>query len=218
MTEKTQRPRYSPEVRERAVRMVAEHVREYASQWACIVSIAAQVGCSAQALHNWVSQAERDSSARAGPTSEVLQRIKALERENRELRRANEILRKASAYFAQAEQGRRVIGARLVMIERRRREPDMARILEPPEIGPMRRAEHAVAVLPKRRPGRRGERDDAPAGTSDSSSKHQRLRIAIPAKTEANWASVQESRAKPLILRNGALRLRLNAPTPVGRF
>ena len=107
MTEKTQRPRYSPEVRERAVRMVAEHVREYASQWACIVSIAAKVGCSAQALHNWVVQAERDSGARAGPTSEDLQRIKALERENRELRQANEILRKASAYFAQAELDRR---------------------------------------------------------------------------------------------------------------
>jgi transposase len=87
--------------------MVAEHVREYASQWACIVSIAAKVGCSAQALHNWVAQAERDSGMRAGPTSEDLQRIKALERENRELRQANEILRKASAYFAQAELDRR---------------------------------------------------------------------------------------------------------------
>jgi transposase-like protein len=87
--------------------MVMEHGREHASQWACIVSIAAKIGCSAQTLHNWVAQAERDSGARAGPTSEDLQRIKALERENRELRQANEILRKASAYFAQAELDRR---------------------------------------------------------------------------------------------------------------
>ena len=107
MTEKTQRPRYSPEVRERAVRMVMEHGREHSSQWAAIVSIAGKIGCSAQTLHNWVSQAERDSGMRAGPTSEDLQRIKALERENRELRQANEILRKASAYFAQAELDRR---------------------------------------------------------------------------------------------------------------
>jgi len=107
MTEKTQRPRYSPEVRERAVRMVMEHGREHASQWACIVSIAGKIGCSAQTLHNWVAQAERDSGARAGPTSDDLQRIKTLERENRELRQANEILRKASAYFAQAELDRR---------------------------------------------------------------------------------------------------------------
>lgn len=97
MTEKRQRPRYSPEVRERAVRMVKDHAREHASQWACIASIAAKIGCSAQMLHNWVAQAERDSGVRAGPTSDDLQRIKALERENRELRQANEILRKASA-------------------------------------------------------------------------------------------------------------------------
>ncbi len=107
MMEKTQRPRYSPEVRERAVRMVMEHGREHSSQWAAIVSIAGKIGCSAQTLHNWVSQAERDSGMRVGPTSEDLQRIKALERENRELRQANEILRKASAYFAQAELDRR---------------------------------------------------------------------------------------------------------------
>ena len=107
MTDRKQRPNYSPEVRERAVRMVAEHGREHASQWAAIVSIAGKIGCSAQTLHNWMAQGERDSGFRAGPTSEDLQRIKALERENRELRQANEILRKASAYFAQAELDRR---------------------------------------------------------------------------------------------------------------
>ena len=99
--------KYSPEVRERAVRMVMEHGAEHASQWAAIVSIAAKIGCSAQTLHNWVTQAERDRGARAGLSTDERERIKALERENRELRQANEILRKASAYFAQAELDRR---------------------------------------------------------------------------------------------------------------
>ena len=103
MTYKTQRVRYSPEVRERAVQMVKEHGREHASQWAAIVSIAAKIGCVPQTLHNWIAKAERDSDKRAGPAPGERERIKALERENRELRQANEILRKASAYFAQAE-------------------------------------------------------------------------------------------------------------------
>ena len=98
MTDKKQRPNYSPEVRERAVRMVAEHGREHASLWAAIVSIAGKIGCTPQTLHNWVAQAERDSGKRAGPSTEERERIKALERENRELSQANEILRKASAY------------------------------------------------------------------------------------------------------------------------
>lgn len=103
MTDKTHGRRYSPEVRERAVRMVVEHGAEHASQWAAIVSIAGKIGCAPQTLHTWVTLAERDSGKRAGPTSDEQDRIKALERENRELRQANEILRKASAYFAQAE-------------------------------------------------------------------------------------------------------------------
>ena len=101
MTERTRQGRYSPEVRERAVRMVDQQRHEHGSQWAAIVSISGKIGCSAQTLHNWVTQAERDAGKRAGPTSEERDRIKALERENRELRQANEILRKASAYFAQ---------------------------------------------------------------------------------------------------------------------
>ena len=106
MTSKTTN-RYSPEVRARAVRMVIEHGAEHASQWAAIVSIAAKIGCSAQTLHNWVVQDERDRGARAGLSTDERERMKALERENRELRQANEILRKASAYFAQAELDRR---------------------------------------------------------------------------------------------------------------
>jgi len=99
--------RYSPEVRERAVRMVFEHQREYPSQWQAVVSIAAKIGCTAETLRRWVRRAEVDSGRRAGVTSDEGARIKELERENRELRRANEILRKASAYFAQAELDRR---------------------------------------------------------------------------------------------------------------
>ena len=99
--------RYSPEVRERAVRMVFEHEHDYPSQWTTIKSIAEKIGCTAETLRSWVRQAERDQGRRAGTTTDERARIKELERENRELRRANEILRKASAYFAQAELDRR---------------------------------------------------------------------------------------------------------------
>ncbi|AWN41553.1 IS3 family transposase [Methylobacterium durans] len=92
-------PPFSPEVRERAVRLVREHESEHGSQWAAIQSIAAKIGCSGETLRNWVRQAERDGGVRAGPTTDERERIKALEQENRELRQANEILRKASAYF-----------------------------------------------------------------------------------------------------------------------
>ena len=100
--------RYSPEVRERAVRLVFEHEHDYPSQWAAIRSIAEKMGCTAETLRKWVRRAERDQGRRAGTTTDERARIKELERENRELRRANEILRKASAYFAQAELGRRL--------------------------------------------------------------------------------------------------------------
>jgi transposase len=99
--------RYSPEVRERAVRMVFEHERDHTSQWAAIRSISQKIGCTAETLRKWVRRSERDHGRRVGATSDERTRMKELERENRELRRANEILRKASAYFAQAELDRR---------------------------------------------------------------------------------------------------------------
>jgi transposase len=99
--------RYSPEVRERAVRMVREHSPEHPSQWAAMPAIAPKLGCTAESLRRWVRQAERDTGQRAGLTTSEQQRLKELERENRELKRANEILRKARAYFAQAELDRR---------------------------------------------------------------------------------------------------------------
>ena len=99
--------RYAPEVRARAVRMVLEHGGDHASEWAAIGSIAAKIGCTGETLRKWVRQAERDQGSRPGLSSDERDRMKALERENRELRQANEILREASAYFAAAELDRR---------------------------------------------------------------------------------------------------------------
>jgi transposase len=99
--------RYSPEIRERAVRMVFEHQAEYDSQWAAMNSIAGKIGCTAETLRKWVRQAERDQGLREGLNNSDRERLKTLELENRELKRANEILRKASAFFAQAELDRK---------------------------------------------------------------------------------------------------------------
>jgi transposase len=101
------RSKYSPEVRERAVRMVFEHTPEYASQWGAIRSVAEKLGCPVEVLRRWVRQAERDAGTRPGLTTSERDELKRLQRENFELKRANEILRKASAFFAQAELDRR---------------------------------------------------------------------------------------------------------------
>ena len=106
MTSKTHK--CSPELRERAVRIVLDHEREHPSRWAAVIAIAAKIGCTPQTLLDWVKKAEVDSGKRAGVPTDMAEKLKALERENRELRQANEILRKASAYFAQAELDRRV--------------------------------------------------------------------------------------------------------------
>ncbi len=103
----TKARKYSQETRERAVRLVFEQEGDYGSQWAAISSIAVKIGCTAETLRSWVRRAERDSGKRAGLRTDERQRLKDLEREVRELKRANEILRKASAYFAQAELDRR---------------------------------------------------------------------------------------------------------------
>jgi transposase len=100
--------RYSPEVRERAVRMVLEHEREYPSQWQAICSIASKIGCSPDSLKAWFRQMQTDEGKAPGTTTEEYKRIKALEKENKELRRANEILRTASAFFAAAELDRKL--------------------------------------------------------------------------------------------------------------
>jgi transposase-like protein len=99
--------KYSPEVRERAVRLVLDNQSQHESRWSAILSISSKIGCAPQTLNEWVKKAEVDRGERTGVTTEMAEKMKALERENRELKQANEILRKASAYFAQAELDRR---------------------------------------------------------------------------------------------------------------
>ena len=99
--------RFSPEVRERAVRLLLEHEAEYPSRWAAIKSLAVKIGCSPETLRHWARQADGHAGSSSEPTDDPAQRLRELERENKELRRANEILKKAAAYFAQAELDRR---------------------------------------------------------------------------------------------------------------
>ena len=99
--------KYPPEVRERAVRLVLDNQGQHESRWSAILSISSKIGCAPQTLNEWVKKAEVDRGDRTGITTEMAEKMKALERENRELKQANDILRKASAYFAQAELDRR---------------------------------------------------------------------------------------------------------------
>jgi len=99
--------KFSPEVRSRAVRLVLDHEHEHLSRWAAVVSVASKIGCTPQTLNEWIKKTEIDGGRRAGVPTDMAAKLKALERENRELRQANEILRKASAYFAAAELDRR---------------------------------------------------------------------------------------------------------------
>lgn len=101
------RPQYSPEVRERAVRLVLTSEHEHSSRWAATVSVADKIGCTPETLRTWINKMEVDSGQRAGVTTDQAERIKALERENRELKRANEIIKQAAAFFAQAELDRK---------------------------------------------------------------------------------------------------------------
>ncbi|HZA92839.1 MAG TPA: IS3 family transposase [Gemmatimonadales bacterium] len=157
MTKRT--PPYSPEVRERAVRMVFEHRNEYASQYEAILSIAAKIGCSRETLRHWVRQAERDQGLRPGPTSAEQEKIKALEREVRELRQANEILRKASAYFCPGG-ARPPLQAMKAFIDEHREVYGVEPICRVLPIAPSTYYEHAARKAdPGRRPAR--ERRDA---------------------------------------------------------
>ena len=108
MTKSNRANKFSPEVRERAVRLVQERRGDYPSLWAAVESIAPKIGCVPQTLHEWVKRAEVDTGKREGLTTSERERLKALERENKELRRANEILKTASAFFAQAELDRQL--------------------------------------------------------------------------------------------------------------
>ncbi|TQD33268.1 IS3 family transposase [Rhodobacter capsulatus] len=165
--------KFSPEVRERAVRLVLDNEGQHGSRWQAVMSIAAKIGCAPQTLNDWVKKAEVDSGKRAGVSSEMAERMKALERENRELRQANEILRKASAYFCDGG-ARPPVEVMVKFIDEHRGEHGVEPICEMLPIAPSTYYDHLA------------KRAD-PARLADRAKRDEALRPEIQRVFDANW-------------------------------